>query len=444
MTRFSLPLILSGLCLLPLSGVAQYWNDFELEPHSYRSRELQDPVSLFLEKVDSGGVTVDEPNGKPLVKRLLETFDIPVSSQVLVFTKTSLQRDQVSVENPRALYFNENVYLGWMPGGRIEIASIDQEVGPVFYFQRPLDRPDDLLFRRTRSCLGCHAGSATNFLPGLLGQSVFPRENGSSMGTIRTFERISHEIPYEQRWGGWMVSGGGLESLPHMANAIATRNNGKLQLDRKTQGTEASDLSVFFPEDAHLTKGSDILAMLAHDHQISAHYHINEAQFRVRQGLFDAQLDFNSGREALEKLKKSDRADVSKSIDKLLSYFLFANEPALPGNQITDHGSYRADFHKNKRTSKTGKSLKDLDLKDRLLTHRLSWMVYSKAFDGMPRAAREEFFFRLWNILKTQDAVEGYEHLGQEEKASIFEILTDTKADLPAFWKESGDLVKAG
>lgn len=371
------------------------------------------------------------------MNRLLKEFDIPVSSQVIVFTKTSLQRDQVSAHTPRAMYFNENVYLGWMPGGRIEIASIDPEVGPVFYFQRPLDRPDDLLFRRTRRCLGCHAGSATNFLPGLLGQSVFPLADGRSARGVKSFERVSHNIPFEDRWGGWMVSGSGLENIPHMANALATREDGKITLNRKTEGTLATDLSVFFPPGTHLTEGSDVLAMLAHDHQISAHYQMNEAQYRVRQAFYDVKLDANSGREALENIAAHDKADVSKSIDKLLRYFLFADEPSLGGNPIGGHGKYRADFQADKRVSRSGKSLKDLNMKDHLLENRLSWMVYSKAFDGMPRAVKEEFFYRLRHILTDPSGMAGYEHLGGKEKANIMEILADTKSGLPDFWKAS-------
>ena len=55
-----------------------------------------------------------------------------------------------------------------MPDGRVEIASFDPELGPVFYFQRPLEDRKSRLLVRTRSCLGCHAGAATNFIPGSL------------------------------------------------------------------------------------------------------------------------------------------------------------------------------------------------------------------------------------------------------------------------------------
>jgi len=413
---------------------AQFWNDFDVEPHSYRSRKLTDPVSVFMERVNGGAIPAFEEEGKELVKKLLEEFKIPVSSQVFVFTKTSLQRDQVSSDNPRALYFNEDAYLGWMPGGRVEIASIDPLAGPVFWFQRPLGRKEDLLFRRTGSCLGCHAGSATNYLPGLLGQSVYPLADGRSAGSIRTFERVGHNIPYEQRWGGWMVTGAGHEALNHMGNALAVRDQKGLRLEKKTAGQAASDLSVFFDPSLHLIEGSDILAMLAHDHQISAHYRINEAQYRMRQVLFDEKLDPDSGREVWEKLPSAHLSALDTSMSRFLKYFLFADEPALKG-EIQDGGVYRKDFFANKRVSRHGLSLKDLDLKTRLLKHRLSWMIYSNAFEGIPRAFKEEFYHRLWNILTRPGGVAGFEYLGAEEKAAIAEILTDTKDGLPDYWK---------
>lgn len=82
----------------PLCCEAQFWNDFDVPPHSYvgGARKLQDPVTLLLEKLERGEVTVTEANGLPLVKRLLAEFDVPESSQVLVFTKRMPLIDQSS------------------------------------------------------------------------------------------------------------------------------------------------------------------------------------------------------------------------------------------------------------------------------------------------------------------------------------------------------------
>lgn len=432
--------LFKGLVLLPFLMLspswAQFWNDFEEPPHHYLSHDLKDPVSSFLAKLNRGEIAVNEANGKPLLTRLLKEFEIPKSSQVLVFTKTSLQRDQVSAQNPRALYFNEDVYLGWMPGARIEVASIEPTVGPIFYLQRPLDRSKDRLFRRNRGCLGCHAGSATNFIPGLLGQSTYPTLSGRSVGVVRTFERVGHDIPYQERWGGWMVTGLGLERLPHMANAIATRTpGGGHQLERKTEGAKAQDLDVFFPHTTHLVPGSDFLAMLAHDHQISAHYYMNVAQYKLRQALFDNQMAQDSGNETFALMKRSSKKDIDESIGWLLRYFLFANEAPLGGNVIQGHGKYRVDFMANKRVSRSGKSLKDLDLKDRFLKYRLSYMIYSNAFEGLQKALKDEFYTQLWIILTEPEGVKGYKHLSEEEKAAIIEIVADTKKGLPKIWR---------
>ena len=117
-----------------------------------------------------------------------------------------------------------------VPGGRIEIASFEPELGPIFYFQRKLDDTSSRLFERTRSCLGCHAGDATNFLPGPLGRSIYPDRTGRSMKNVRGYRRSGHQIPMELRWGGWFVSGRHGE-MRHMGNALAEQAGGEVTID---------------------------------------------------------------------------------------------------------------------------------------------------------------------------------------------------------------------
>ena len=178
--------------------------------------------------------------------------------------------------------------------------------------------------------------------------------------------------------------------------------------------------------------------MLVHDHQISAHHVINEAQYKVRQALFDNERDLDSGREVLGELKKTSRDEALDGIRKLMRYFTFADEPSMGGTQVVDSGEYREAFLANARRSAEGNSLKDLDLKDRLLKHRLSWMIYSNSFEGMPRAAKEEVYHQLNEILTSPTPVEGYAHLEPAEKKAIAEILRETKPDLAALWVKQG------
>ena len=249
--------------------LGQAFNDYDQLPHNYWKAKLKDPMSLLLENVDDGRLKLVESNDYHLLENLLNELDIDKESQVLVFSKTSLQRAAVSSKNPRAIYFNDEIYLGWMPKGRIEIASADPERGFVFYFQRPIDDRKSQLFVRDKVCLECHAGSATNFLPGPLGRSVFPNNNGRSLKSVDTYELIGHHVPLPERWGGWFVTGAH-QSLKHMGNAVAYRtNNNELKLKKFT---EDLGLKRILKDSNYPHSGSDVAALLIFDHQVGIHY----------------------------------------------------------------------------------------------------------------------------------------------------------------------------
>ena len=410
--------------LIAIPAFGQSFNDYDLAPHDYFGATLNDPMSALLERLGDPNKALSEPNGKPLVKRLLKELDIPVESQVLVFTKTSLQRRVVNPASPRALYFNEDVYLGWMPNGRIEIASMDPKLGGVFYFQRPLDDQEQPIFHREESCLGCHAGSATNFLPGLLARSVFSDGNGRSLKSVNTFERIGHQVPFEERWGGWLVSGQ-VGAAKHMGNALASVEGRKPKLHPAKQPSE------FFDPDLHLRADSDVLAMLLHDHQISMHHWMMEAHYRVRQGLFDAKVKDES-RASLEAIESEDREDLERCLDRLMRYLLFADEAPMGEVAWKDGGDYRKVFLANRKQTADGRSLKDLRLRERIFEYRCSYMIYSNAFAALPLSLREEVYHRLHHLLTT--GADDVDHLGQGEREGILSILTETLPEAAAYW----------
>ncbi|MEO1835857.1 MAG: hypothetical protein ABGZ49_10235 [Akkermansiaceae bacterium] len=422
------PLFILFLAFAPVAS-AQFYNDFELKPHGYFTRKPQDPMSLLREKIDAGEVTITEENGKPLVERLLRELKLDKDTQVLVFSKTSLQKRAVSYRNPRAIYFNESVYLGWMPNGRVEVASFDPEIGPLFYFQRQLDDTRSRLFVRTRSCLGCHAGNATNFIPGSLGRSVYPDRTGRVLKGIEDYRRSGHHIPLQDRYGGWFVSGQH-GKMRHMGNSIATREDGQVTIDRK-RFANLEKLDQFFPTDSYLAPGSDIAALLVFDHQVTMHHRLVEATYRARQALFDSKLDPMETDVAKLAAGRSIR-EFTEGVDKVIDYMLFREEIALP--KVSCDANFRRAFTANKRTDKGGNSLKDLRLDGRIFEHRCSFMIYSPSFEHMPPMLRGAIYDRLHQILTAQAPVKGFEHLGAEERTRIFEILRETKKDLPAKW----------
>ncbi|MFP6882055.1 MAG: hypothetical protein VCA34_13960 [Roseibacillus sp.] len=422
------PLFILFLAFAPVAS-AQFYNDFELKPHGYFTRKPQDPMSLLMEKIDAGEVTITEENGKPLVERLLRELKLDKDTQVLVFSKTSLQKRAVSYRNPRAIYFNESVYLGWMPNGRVEVASFDPEIGPLFYFQRQLDDTRSRLFVRTRSCLGCHAGNATNFIPGSLGRSVYPDRTGRVLKGIEDYRRSGHHIPLQDRYGGWFVSGQH-GKMRHMGNSIATREDGQVTIDRQ-RFANLEKLDQFFPTDSYLAPGSDIAALLVFDHQVTMHHRLVEATYRARQALFDSKLDPMETDVAKLAAGRSIR-EFTEGVDKVIDYMLFREEIALP--KVSCDADFRRAFTANKRTDKGGNSLKDLRLDGRIFEHRCSFMIYSPSFEHMPPMLRGAIYDRLHQILTAQTPVKGFEHLGADERTRIIEILRETKKDLPAKW----------
>ena len=421
-------IILLSLCLSPV-GVAQFYNDYELEPHGYFSKEAKDPTTLLMKRVQRGEVLIKEENGKQLVERLLTELNMDKDTQVLVFSKTSLQRREVSYSNPRALYFNESVYLGWMPTGRIEIASFDPELGPIFYFQRKLEDTTSPLLMRTRSCLGCHAGDATNFLPGSLGRSVYPDRSGRSLRSIDDYRRSGHHIPLHDRYGGWFVSGHH-GTMRHMGNAIATRENGKITIDRE-QFANLEKLDRFFPTESYPAPGSDIAALLVFDHQVTMHHRLVEAAYRARQSIFDSKLDPKES--DVSKLAEGrSTEEFMEGRDKVIDYLLFREETAIP--KVSCDPGFRRAFTANRMTDRRKRSLKDLRLDGRIFENRCSYMIYSPTFEHLPPMLKGAIYRRIHEILTAKKPVEGFEHLERDEKRRILEILHETKTDLPAGW----------
>ena len=136
---------------------AQNHEPFEDPPINYSTTVPVDAVSRLNAAMAK---QAEEIRGWPARRRLrwlLEQLQVPVESQLLVFGKTSLQRGLISPGNPRALYFSDEAYVGWVPGGAIEITVFDPVLGATFYVldaQQPETAP---LIARSQECLLCHA-----------------------------------------------------------------------------------------------------------------------------------------------------------------------------------------------------------------------------------------------------------------------------------------------
>jgi hypothetical protein len=124
-----LALALGCLCF-PWPGYSgSTFDAIDQPPHDYWTRPLKDPFTAFKQGLESGDVRLDPTNELAFLSGVLKVLKIPVSSQMLVFSTTSLQLSLISPSNPRAIYFNEDVYIGFIPRGKIEVVSLDPDLG---------------------------------------------------------------------------------------------------------------------------------------------------------------------------------------------------------------------------------------------------------------------------------------------------------------------------
>jgi hypothetical protein len=389
-----------------------------------------DPRAALEAALASGALPVgDDP--KQTLAELLRLTGVPEASQVLVFSKTSMQSGRISPNTPRAIYFSDDYYVGYVPGGLIEISDAHPEEGTGFYAldPRPLDRPSTL--ESPVQCLNCHLGSRTNYAPGLLVRSVYADEDGFPIGSAGSFV-TGHDSPFEERWGGWYVTGRH-GTMRHMGNAFAEDLGQDAALDTEAHANR-TDLDGLVDTSRYLAPGSDVAALLILEHQVQMHNRLTQGTLAVRKQLWRSRRIAESDGSGFDPYRSETLMSVvSNHAEKIVAYLLFRDEFALTDTVRGDRAFVRQ-FRANRREAADGRSLKDLDLRTRLLTYRCSYMIYSQAFEQMPPLLKEAVYARLYDALSGPDT-DLNRHLPADERAAILTILRDTKDGLPDAWR---------
>lgn len=393
-----------------------------------------DPVAKLWQRVSTGAVKLNVTDEKAYLHQVLRELNVPVESQVLVFSKTSLQNALIGPLTPRAVYFSEEVYAGWVQGGVIELIGIDPVNGPQFYtLSYPFNKSQKPELTAQDICLNCHEGSRTGGVKGMLVRSVYVDETGQPL--LRHGSHLSdQESPINERWGGWYVTGKHGQER-HMGNVIAHETEIDVTLDRE-KGANVTSLDSFISTKPYLTNGSDIIALMVLEHQVVMQNKITEAGKSVREAMArqrDIQKAFNEP--VTSEPQGSALSVINGQVDRLLKYMLFIEEYQLTDNGIEGSASFQEAFRRKRMESKDGRSLKDFQLRTRLFKHRCSYMIYSKSFEALPREFKDKFYTRLWKILKGEDATTDFASLTESERLHIREILQATKLDLPGEWR---------
>ena len=358
----------SQLCLVGLAWVAsvvfvsaQKVHPALLRNHpaiAYATAPVSDPVAQLNERLKRGEVTLEKNEHSGYLPSVLSALGVSIDSQVLVFSKTSFQAPRINPTNPRAIFFNDSVSVGWVRGGPVmEFVAQDPKQGSIFYTleQSAAGTPQ---FERNDTCVMCHVSDATHYVPGLFVGSVFPSVNGTTMyGPAYTTD---HRSPFEMRWGGWFVTGTH-QATRHMGNAVAT-DPSDLGAMITPESVHVTNLTGRFDLTGYPSPYSDIVALLVLEHKAQMLNLITRVGWESRVGT-DGQRTFNS------------------AVEEIVDYLLFVDESPLPG-PISGPTPFAKRFSESGPRDARGRSLRDLDLTNRLLKYPCSYLIYSEPFDA--------------------------------------------------------------
>lgn len=388
---------------------------WEGEPIRYSSGRAEDPASKLGDALNDGSLAL--PEGGPLerLRWVLGRLQVPEESQVLVFSKTSKQNNLIGPSTPRALYFSEDTYVGYVPGGSLEIVSFDALLGPVFHVISPAAGAKAVVSRReTGECLSCHGTARTLGVPGLLVRSVFPAEDGRPLLALGSTD-VDDTTPVGLRWGGYYVTG--RSALSHFGNRVFTDDRSP---EPSGSGALLGSVADRIDASRYPRATSDIVALLLLEHQCRVTNLITAASHRLRRETWMRGVLNLGGMPS--QVSATDAAAIADAL-------LFRDAATL-GDGVEGDEAFQTAFARRFPVTRDGRSLADFHLGSRLFKSRCSYMVYSRAFASMPAALKSAVTARLREILRADGEVAGYEYLKASERRRIDAILLET---LPAY-----------
>ena len=417
--------LFSPLALLLMAGLAAFHGHFtDVSPDlvreptiDYFSRSATDPVTMLNAHLQSGEASLAFDESSGYLRSILNALHVPVESQLVVFSKTSVQASRITPRNPRAIFFNDSVAVGYIHDAPyLEFAAHDPQQGTVFYTldQRREEKP---VIERRDFCLSCHNTTSTLEVPGMLVRSIVTTPAGTTVPRFGNYTS-DHRSPFAERWAGWYVNGRH-GPMVHLGNAVlADRDRPDAMVTNGTLNVES--LKERFDIEHYLAPHSDIVALLVFDHQMRM------MNLLTRIG-WDARVALAQQRRDVAGLMAQAASDVA-------DYMLFVDEAPLAG-PIRGSSGFAETFSAQGPSDRHGRSLRQLDLSTRLMRYPCSYMIYSDAFDMLPVEARDAVYRRLWHILSGAETDPKYARLTASDRSAIIEILGDTKKDLPVYFQ---------
>jgi hypothetical protein len=404
-----------GVLLAP-AALAQFRYDSEYPVIGYGKTAPQDRFSKLMQEGAAGDTTLEyDADGRGYLDSLLQALDIDPSTQVLVWSKTSLKQRFIQPSNPRSLFFNDEVYVGFVPGSStLEIGAMDPDLGPVFFDFAQSPQAEQPFKQETSRCLRCHDtySMTGGGVPRFMLQSVLAGTDGGI---------VSHEIseitdtstPFARRFGGWYVTGthGDMQT---MANYVISSADMIRQPDFAKNGNQTS-LDAYVNLDAYVRPTSDIVALLVLEHQV-------EVQNAITRLNYDSRMLLDANPQAGD-------AELDPLIRPLLDSLFMAHEAVLT-DKVEGTSGFREYFEQQGPRDAQGRSLRELDLESRTFRLPLSYLIYSDAIKALPDPVRTRLFAQVRAVLQQEDGAVEYPHINADQRAAIVGILQSTLPEL--------------
>ncbi len=382
-----------------------------------------DSVAHLEKQLESGKAKLDyAPNGWGYLPVVLKQLNINIDSQVLVFSRTSIQTAHISPRTPRAIYFNDDTAVGFVQNGDVlELTAIDPKLGAILY-TLDTDKSDRPEFARRDDCLRCHQGAPTMGIPGILVSSVHPVNDADARESHGSAFITDDRTPFAERWGGWYVTGthGSQVHLGNNPELTDPLNPGRSSKEGTQNVTSLEDR---FNTARYLAPTSDIVALMTLEHQTRM------TNLMTRIG-WDARIALREGK---GKLDDAALGRINPEIEEMVGYMLFVDEEPLKA-PVKGVSTFTKTFAERGPRDSKGRSLRDFDLQRRLFRYPLSYMIYSAAFDALPDVVRERVYQRLYDILTGKDQSKTFAGISPADRHAVLEILRATKPSLPVYW----------
>ena len=349
----------------------------------YFGTALDDSLTRLQRELAAGRQGLEFDGRQGFLRSLLAKLGVPVESQLLLFSKTGIQHPFTNPENPRALYFNDHLVVGYIPGApMIEIASHDPRQGVIFQTLKQ-DAARAPEFVRSDRCLTCHLSANSLGVPGILVRSMFTEATGRTRPQLGS-AIVDHRTPLEKRWGGWYVTGTHGPAR-HMGNAMVSvaLERGEDAISDTTLNRLTLDPRV--DASAYPLPSSDITALMVFDHQGHAMNLLTRLGWETRVALAAGAAEFAKG-------------ELRELVHDTVDYLLFVDEPVLAA-PVRGSSRFAEVFSAGAPRDRHGRSLRELDLQTRLFKYRCSYMVYSPAFTALPAQARQAVISRMREVL---------------------------------------------